>query len=246
MYIPFENLDVMNKKHIHLVFEELFEKIILNNRGGFCFELNGLFYNLLNSLGFSVYMIEAAVYIPSLSEFRYMGEHMALIVTIENELFLVDVGFGDSFRNPISLKKRNESDISGKYRITKYDTHHYRIYNKNKLFEKFEYLILEQNTTGKWIPQYKFHYLRNLKLEEFQENCNWIESSSESGFTKRRVWTIATKRGRISLSEQNFTITENLIKSKKEYQGNTNFDFYLKYYEDKLKNGDSLKTNPIY
>ena len=228
--IPFENLDVMNKKHIHLAPENLYTKILLNKRGGFCFELNGLFYDLLYSLGFQVYMIEAAVYNKKIGTFGYMRNHMALIVTINNEKYLVDVGYGDSFRKPLSLKEKETEDISGRYRLTHVEANHYRVNIPGPLNETFKYWILEQQIHDLWSPQYKFHVDRKLTLSDFQDMCNWMESSPESGFTKGRTWTIARPDGRISLSENGVTITKYLTKYTAKYTGDKDFEYYIRWY----------------
>ena len=53
-HIPYENIDVLNRKPISLESQDLFDKMIVKQRGGYCFELNGLYSNLLKSLGFNV------------------------------------------------------------------------------------------------------------------------------------------------------------------------------------------------
>src|SRR5690554_2922341 len=52
--IPFENLDVFLGKPILLDQDSLYKKIIQNKRGGYCFEMNGLFSIVLKELGFKV------------------------------------------------------------------------------------------------------------------------------------------------------------------------------------------------
>jgi len=59
--IPFENLDISQKKPIVLAPELFFQKIIEGKRGGICFELNGLFNILLNELGFETKLVSASV-----------------------------------------------------------------------------------------------------------------------------------------------------------------------------------------
>lgn len=53
-HIPYENLDLMNGTALSLDPQDLFSKIIERHRGGFCFELQGVFYELLISLGYQV------------------------------------------------------------------------------------------------------------------------------------------------------------------------------------------------
>ena len=67
--VPFENLHVRQKKKIVLQHEQLYTKIITQKRGGFCYELNGLFYWLLENLGFSVSIISAQVFNSSSNKF---------------------------------------------------------------------------------------------------------------------------------------------------------------------------------
>src|SRR5687768_9467525 len=59
--VPFENLSIHSAEPIILNDEALFEKIVLRRRGGFCYELNGLFAALLRKLGFEVVMLSAGV-----------------------------------------------------------------------------------------------------------------------------------------------------------------------------------------
>ncbi len=107
--VPFENLSI-HWRGIHwrepiiLGDEALFEKIVRRRRGGFCYELNGLFAALLRELGFSVKMLSAEV-ADAEGNFGPPFDHMALLVTLEDR-WLADVGFGDSFREPLLLDER--------------------------------------------------------------------------------------------------------------------------------------------
>jgi arylamine N-acetyltransferase len=96
--VPFENLSIHSGEPIVLDDDALFRKIVENRRGGFCYELNGLFAALLRGLGFDVSMLAAEVAKDG-GGFSPNFEHMALMVTLA-EPWLVDVGFGDSFWSP--------------------------------------------------------------------------------------------------------------------------------------------------
>ena len=52
--VPYETLDPWRGRHVTLATEELFDKIVTRRRGGYCFELNGLFAWLLRELGYNV------------------------------------------------------------------------------------------------------------------------------------------------------------------------------------------------
>src|SRR5512143_1372900 len=77
--VPFENLDIQRSRLFGLDPAELFEKIVTRRRGGFCYELNGLFALLLEQLGFGVKRLSARV----LSEDGSLGpefDHLTLHV----------------------------------------------------------------------------------------------------------------------------------------------------------------------
>src|SRR5262245_14904037 len=103
--VPFENLDIHLGRPIVLDVDRIFEKIVRRRRGGFCYELNGLFAWLLGELGFDVELLSAQV----LDGGRLGPEfdHMTLLVEHEGR-WLVDVGFGDSFLEPLALEPSHE------------------------------------------------------------------------------------------------------------------------------------------
>src|SRR5215218_8366156 len=102
--VPFENLSIHWGEPIVLDDEALFDKIVARRRGGFCYELNGLFAALLRVLGFDVEMLSAAVW-GGAGKFGPEFDHMTLLVKL-GERWLADVGFGDSFVEPLRLDER--------------------------------------------------------------------------------------------------------------------------------------------
>src|SRR6266550_6884083 len=118
--VPFENLSIHSGEPIVLDDDALFEKIVRRRRGGFCYELNGLFAALLRALGFDVKMLSARV-ANAEGIFGPDFDHMTLLVTLA-EPWLVDVGFGDSFLEPLKLDEES-APIHGHraYRIVRED-----------------------------------------------------------------------------------------------------------------------------
>jgi N-hydroxyarylamine O-acetyltransferase len=104
--VPFENLSIHSHQPIVLDDEALFDKIVSRRRGGFCYELNGLFAALLRALGFDTRMLSASV-ANAKAEWGPEFDHMTLLVTLEQR-WLADVGFGDSFIEPLPLDDRND------------------------------------------------------------------------------------------------------------------------------------------
>ncbi len=181
--VPFENLSIHSGEPILLEDDALFDKVVKRKRGGFCYELNGLFAALLRALGFKVEMLNAQV-ANSEGVFGPDFDHMALMVTLE-ERWLADVGFGDSFREPLLLDKR-EPTVQGE-----------RSYRISSAGDRFE--LLQSEGDGKWKAQYRFT-LQPYSYEDYAGMCHYHQTSPNSHFTKARLCSLATVDGRITIS----------------------------------------------
>ncbi len=190
--VPFENLSIHSKQRIILEEEALFDKVVTRRRGGFCYELNGLFAGLLRALGFEVDMLSARV-ANAAGEFGPEFDHMTLMVRLDQR-WLADVGFGDSFREPLLLDTPDEQ------------VQHDRAY---KIVPENDRLILWQRENGDdWKTQYSFT-LQSFTFPDYAEMCHYHQTSPQSHFTQKRVCTRATPQGRITLSELRLITTEN-------------------------------------
>ncbi len=189
--VPFENLSVHNGQHIILKEEVLFDKVVSRRRGGFCYELNGLFAGLLRALGFEVDMLSARV-ANAAGEFGPDFDHMTLMVQLDQR-WLADVGFGDSFREPLLIDTPEEQVRKDRA---------YKILPEN------ERRILWQRGDGdEWKAQYSFT-LQPFTFPDYAEMCHYHQTSPQSHFTQKRVCTRATPQGRITLSELRLINTE--------------------------------------
>lgn len=187
--VPFENLDIQNKIKIDL--NTIYDKIVVRKRGGFCYELNYLFYQLLKESGFQVKMISGRVYQDG--TFTPEFDHLALIVTIAKDNYLADVGFGEFSINPLKLTTEEIIDPRGIFRIEQ-RSEGFTVFKKNK-------------NTDEFIPEY-FFTDNERKIEEFQNRCLFHQTDPSSHFMKNRICSIATLSGRISLSGNKLKITE--------------------------------------
>jgi N-hydroxyarylamine O-acetyltransferase len=197
--VPFENLDIHLENKIVLEEDRIYEKIVACGRGGFCYELNGLFCWLLRSLGFTVSIVSTRVYIPTKDRFSPEFDHMALLVDLE-KTYLVDVGFGDNFRKPIALPDGKSEDISGRYRL------------RSSASGQDTY-ILQKKDNNDWQSMYSFTEHPRM-ISDFEEMCTFHQISPESHFTQEIICTMATINGRVSLSEDFLTITDGNSKKK--------------------------------
>lgn len=91
--IPFENLDVLLPREIHLDDRALEEKLITARRGGYCFEQNGLLQRALSEIGFSVRSLLGRVVLANPPQMP-PRTHRLLLVEVEGERWIADVGFG--------------------------------------------------------------------------------------------------------------------------------------------------------
>ncbi|NJD22185.1 MAG: arylamine N-acetyltransferase [Melioribacter sp.] len=210
--IPFEDLDIPERDRIILDIERIYKKIIPTKRGGFCYELNGLFHWLLTELGYKVDMLSARVYNNSKNELGPEFDHMTLLVHLDKN-FLVDVGFGDSFRKPIEFSNGKVEDISGQYRM---------------VYAKDNYELQRKENRG-WALQYTFN-LTPRKLSDFNKMCNFQQDSPTSHFRTTMKCTIATRTGRITVSNSSLTITENGKKTKTEVKNTDEFYRLIKKF----------------
>ena len=197
LHIPFENLDVIQKVRIPLDAETYFRKVVLKHRGGFCYELNGLFNWLLRSLGFNSRLASATVKRPD-GGWTLTGSHACLIVEMEQP-YLVDVGFGDSVRVPLPLSGEEREDVSGTYRMAN---------SGDGKFELQQYMKQEG-----WKTRYRLDTALRT-LNDFEEVCQFNQSSPRSPFTRRPLVSLATKDGRMTLSGNTFTTTRSGEKQK--------------------------------
>jgi N-hydroxyarylamine O-acetyltransferase len=213
--IPFENLDIHSGNKIILNLDSFEDKIINRKRGGFCYELNGLFYELLKHIGFDVKMVSARVYdeeeIPG-AEF----DHMVLIVKIENDEYLTDVGFGDSFIEPLSINL----DF-----VNEDGTRFYQIVSEGK--ENYKLLSSEDGVT--FLPKYRFS-MKERKLSEFEQMCEYHQTSPKSHFTKNRLCSLLNEEGRITLVNDRLITTRNNKKEEVHLRADEEFNENLKKY----------------
>lgn len=190
--VPFENLSIHSGQPILLEDNALFTKIVTNRRGGFCYEANGLFAALLRALGFDVAMLSAQV-ADAADDFGPDFDHMALMVQLERR-WLVDVGFGDSFLEPLLLDEQGvQRQGNRKYKI---------IPDGNHL------VLTRRDEDQEWKAQYRFT-LQSYTYADYAGMCRYHQTSPESHFTQSRICSRATSEGRITLSGMRLITTSN-------------------------------------
>ena len=188
--VPFENLDIGLRRTIACDADAAVRKIVDHRRGGFCYEMNGAFAALLRALGFSVTLLSARVAREDGSEGPEF-DHLTLRVDLD-EPWLADVGFGDSFLEPLQLKSGFEQPQGERA---------FRIIEKN------DRLQMEMRDEGKpWKREYSFT-LQPRQLDEFAGMCHYHQTSPASSFTQKRICSLATPDGRVTVADFRLIIT---------------------------------------
>jgi N-hydroxyarylamine O-acetyltransferase len=255
--VPFENLDVVRDERVTVDPVDAFEKVVDRGRGGFCYELNGLFGALLSRLGFDVRYVEGRVRREAgVSEETDDGDgdgggdgtgdgdetadggraasaavrfgppfdHLAVLVRVDSETYLADVGFGRFARRPLSLSGAPRSDREGTYRVRRIDEGVYEAQERVSTDDAAD----RDDAAGRaddagddagddaddrWTPVYQFTDAAR-SLDEFRAMCEFHQTSPDSPFTGGPFCTRATRSGRVTFSGDALTVTEGETKRR--------------------------------
>lgn len=215
--VPFENLDIHAGKPIQLDEQALWNKIIIHQRGGFCYELNGIFAWLLEQIGFEVTYLNGRVYNHTGKRGREF-DHLTLLIGNPNTEtnWLADVGFGDSFFEPLRFGY-NDDQVQG--------SRAYRLENVEDGID-----LWRHDHAGGWKRQYFFDLQARNFPADFEASCKYHQTSPKSSFTQEKVVSLATPDGRITLDSKNLTLTTNGKRIKRQLNGDAEFQELLKYY----------------
>ncbi len=220
--VPYENLDIIRGVPLSLDYSDLYEKIITNHRGGYCFEINGFLGEVYRSLGYTVteYM---ARYLRGETEIP-MRRHRVLGVTCaDGSTYICDAGIGQSaFRVPLKMAEGTVSEQYGEtYRVTKDD---------------FFGWVISDFHKGTWRQFYGFTEEPQLNIDYIMPSF-WCEHAPESPFTSAEMFSVKTPTGRITLDSNIFhifdgdTVTEKYLTEDQVKEVYTKY-FGLPYYEN--------------
>ncbi|MFT5264125.1 MAG: N-hydroxyarylamine O-acetyltransferase [Polaribacter sp.] len=192
--VPFENLAIHYGNSIDLDMDNIYHEIVVKGRGGFCYELNGVFDTLLKRLGFDSKIISARVYDNKKEDFGKEYDHLAIIVVLDNIKYLVDVGFGEFVFYPLKLEiNKTQSDPRGDFVIEEYDNKYYQVSKIEGKTKSIEYIFSEKERA----------------IDEFSGMCNYHQTSPDSHFTQKKLISKPTENGRITITGNTLKITKN-------------------------------------
>ncbi|WP_270223203.1 arylamine N-acetyltransferase family protein [Staphylococcus epidermidis] len=214
--VPFENINVQNKIPISIDIKDLYNKIVIQRRGGFCYELNHLFATYLEHKGFHVTRAAATVYTPNGGR-SPEGSHMSLYVNIEGTLYITDVGFGDLPTSIIEIGSKTQFnptyDKNGVYRAVWINDNQYALQK------------LRQN---KWMTLYEAH-LKSQSIKDFEDKISYNEHHPHSIFVRHLLITQPQSFGRATMTYHSLTLSNDSTKHKYDITTN-NYKYFLKKY----------------
>lgn len=199
--IPFENTEVQSGRIPSLVPEDIVKKVIVNRRGGYCYEINGVFAMALTAIGFEWYFAGAR---PMFYPMRRPKTHMVVIVKCEGRDYLCDTGFGGyALRAPIVIGEGE----------TVQDGDHFRM----ELIDG-EY-VLSSQVQGEWQRQYGFA-LQPQEWIEFSLANYFNATHPDTIFTQKKLAIMQTQNGRKILVDSELKLIEDgkLEKLDVEYE----------------------------
>lgn len=206
--VPFENLAIVGDPHpeavperegfaaegVVLDTEHLYEKIVERERGGYCYELNGLFHSLLTELGYDVDRVAARV-VGSDGDDTPPANHHSNVVHLHRP-FVVDVGMGTpQMRQPTPLDGTEVTDDVG---VT------WRVTESERTDADYATEYREPHERD-WRTRYVFDTTPR-DLEYFSATNDHLQHSPQSPFTGTAVLSIASPDGYRKLDADTHTI----------------------------------------
>uniref|UniRef100_UPI0025F33AA4 arylamine N-acetyltransferase family protein n=1 Tax=uncultured Eubacterium sp. TaxID=165185 RepID=UPI0025F33AA4 len=200
--IPFENLDVYDfRKEISLTEEALYDKFIVQRRGGYCFEMNGFFCGMLRSMGFDARPCLCRVMFGLTDPSQNLFDHRATIVTLDGKDYFCEVGLGGAMP-PASM----EIPAQGLWRADPEDVWH------EMKGEEFSIRAIEPGWYGTMRRVrlerdiYEDPFNRKERLEvmfttiavheiDFTSLNYYLSHAAESLFHRQRIVNLRTERG---------------------------------------------------
>ena len=227
--IPFENLDATDfLRPISIEPQNLINKILKNKRGGYCFELNGLFFLLLLSLGFDAWMCPCRQ-LRHPEPYPVPATHCGILVYCENKTLFCDVGYGgpapqESLEFKIGEQQYIDKEIFCFYRsgIVPNDT-------RSRPQDSGWYTLVRK-TDKKYDIEMPLMQMTPLQcyLSDFHGQ-NMLRSLGDTAYSVRHV-SRNTKYGYIDITGNKLTINESGIKDIMEFKDSDLKNLLLKYF----------------
>lgn len=206
--IPFETLDIFGGPQRVFTLEDVYDRVINQNRGGYCCELNALMHWLLTELGFEASMCPGYEILSD--AIGDEAAHMTLMITLpNNEKSLTDVGWGGtSFAFPLRMDclETEQSQPNGVYKIKLVDDIYIvekkkqtQIRIDGKVFQSPSEpeILSKYQTNASWDPLYAFTK-KSWQVHDFADGFKYAQEVHPFT-TKNSCAVLQDRRGRTFL-----------------------------------------------
>ncbi|UQA53097.1 arylamine N-acetyltransferase [Vibrio sp. ED002] len=192
---PFENFDIALGRGVSISERDIIDKLVYHNRGGYCFELNGLLLRVLQKVGFDARPLLGRVHLSGTPSGR---THQFTLVTMGDEKWIVDAGFGSNTPRaplPFVLNQAIHTDIQT-----------FRFIED----ERVGYMLQVQSydNENQWLDMYSLDFEHVFDGDIVCGN-HFASTSPTSRFTSSRVATLPTESGIITLANHTLKYREN-------------------------------------
>ncbi|KAM4836673.1 arylamine N-acetyltransferase 2-like [Thomomys bottae] len=196
--IPFENLNIHCGESMELDLEVTFDQLVRKNRGGWCLQVNHLFYWALTTMGFKTTMLGGYVYNTTAKRYSTGMIHLLVQVTLSGKNYIVDASFGRSFQmwEPLELiSGKDQPQVPSIFRLTEdngiwyLDQIRREQYTPNEEFAHSD--ILETNKN----PKLYCFTLEPRTIEDFESANTFLQTSPASTFMNRSFCSLQSPEG---------------------------------------------------
>ena len=187
--IPFENLNPFLRIPVELNIHSLYQKLVLNNRGGYCFEHNLLLMEVLRTIGFTVRGLAARVLWNTPDGVVTPRGHMLLLVSLDEKHFVADVGFGGlTLTSPLLLT----------FDVTQQTPH-----EQFKITQSGDEYLMYARVQGIWKKVYSFTLQENF-LQDYEVASFYLSNNPKSHFITGLIAALPFEQGRHALRNADF------------------------------------------
>jgi N-hydroxyarylamine O-acetyltransferase len=196
--LPFENLSILEQRTMEMTKENLMSKLLDQNEGGLCYDLNSILFLFLIENNFHATLIRGVVYDQTRQQWNKIGKtHVANLINHNGQLYLVDTGFGGNLPlKPVPLNGETVVSSNGEFRVDSVESEH----GDHILYMKLRYKDKD------WKIGYAFNSKDGFQnLSTLNEVQKIIIEHPESPFNKKPLITRLTDKGNMILTETSFT-----------------------------------------
>jgi N-hydroxyarylamine O-acetyltransferase len=205
--ISYEALDVQLRRPVSLDPRDAFRKLVQSSRGGWCYEMNGLFAWMLEGLGFRIIRVGASVERAD-DELVGTSGHLIMLVDLDgsSEPYVADVGFGEGPQDPYPLRAGPFEQLGATYRLTRLPGGWWRLTSETVDMPYFDFRA------------------EPVDHEQIQASNAWLQQEADSPFVRNAIVARGTEdgcmilRGRVLRTIRPPLVEDTIIPTADEYR----------------------------